>query len=142
MNHWTESINDQINDHVFISVTELSGFRNHIISKFVSQDHLLQVVSASSSIPGIQDNCLRTIKNQYYIDGGFTNNTPVRDSQTIIVHGVYHSDGCRGFAPSKTIGHWIRGTIGFVTVPDDQMIDEMIELGYQDMKDFMSCQEL
>ena len=130
---------DHLNKKLHISVTKLNTFSNEIISNFKSIEHLNDVLHASSSIPLIQDNQLRIIDGEYYVDGGFTNNfmTSDHDENTIMVSGFFKPNSKYGLHPSKVIGSWIRRFIGFVLVPTNDQIDETIELGYNDMKTYI-----
>lgn len=63
---------------VYISVTKLGfPFKNEVISKFSSREELIETILCSSSFPYlVNGNIYHKYKNNYYIDGFFTNNTP------------------------------------------------------------------
>jgi hypothetical protein len=67
------------NDRLFVSITVLTIFgpRNRIISKFTSNEDLIQCCLASSAIPMITGSKLRRFRGELVLDGGVTNNCPV-----------------------------------------------------------------
>lgn len=64
---------------VFISLSRISiPFKNEIVYKFNNNRHLINVIMASCSFPLIVNKSLYfKLNNKYYIDGCFTNNTPI-----------------------------------------------------------------
>lgn len=76
---------------VFISLTRLMiPFKNEIISTFYSNRHLIDIVKASCSFPLFINNKLYfKLNNKYYIDGCFTNNTPLFNNNNQIIIKPY-----------------------------------------------------
>lgn len=67
-------------NRLFISITTITAFglQNKMISKFNSNDELLQACCASSTIPWVTEpGWYRKFRGMPSLDGGLTNNCPV-----------------------------------------------------------------
>lgn len=123
------NIHDLCNDRVFISCTRLFGVKNRVISRYHSRQDLIDAVSVSLSIPFIQDNVVRKFRGEYYIDGGFSNNVPTLDDETLVIN----------FIPSKH-KNLLLPTYKlpfFLYIPDYDESKKIIEYGYQDFDNFL-----
>lgn len=67
-----ENCHELCTDKLFIYVSEYNppfSFYSHIISKFESKEHLINMIAASSSIPFFTSDGFYKYKNKYYYDG-------------------------------------------------------------------------
>jgi len=78
---------DKINNKLYISITT-PKFKNQLINTFTDVENLIDIISVSCWIP-LFFNKLPFYKYNnkycYGFDGGFTNNTPIIDTNTLII---------------------------------------------------------
>lgn len=110
---------------VFISISEFKFpfIKNRIISKFESKNHLIDIILASSSFPVvINKNLFYRLKDNRYLDGYFSDNTPLLEKNNsknqIIVKTYFRSIYDLDLFIFKKISQ------------------RMMNLGYQNMKNF------
>lgn len=70
---------------LFISVTRATTLRNEVFNKYESRDELIEVMLASFFVPVIAGLIPPKLRGIRYIDGGFSDNLPVQDENTITV---------------------------------------------------------
>ncbi|XP_018494493.1 patatin-like phospholipase domain-containing protein 2, partial [Galendromus occidentalis] len=70
---------------LFISLTRATTLENKMMSDFESREELIDVLLASCFIPYFLGLVPPTIRGVSYIDGGFTDNLPTHDENTITV---------------------------------------------------------
>lgn len=70
---------------LFISVTRVSDGANVIISEFKSNDDLIAALVASTFVPVFSGFIPPKVGEHRYVDGGFSNNLPILDENTITV---------------------------------------------------------
>ena len=74
-----------VNGRVAISVTRVSDGKNVLLTHFDTYDELIQALLCSSFIPGFSGWKPLKIKGVRYVDGGFTNNLPMINDNTVTV---------------------------------------------------------
>jgi predicted acylesterase/phospholipase RssA len=99
--YWINTINEQMyNEYIhgknkcYISISELNyGVipYNRLINQFDNYEHFTNVFKISCSIPLVIDNQLRILDGKYCVDGGFSDNIPIIDKNTIIVTCAFSS---------------------------------------------------
>lgn len=75
----------KVSGKLHISLTRLPGFRNVIVSRFYSKEELVQALLASAFVPFFSGSHPPKFHGAYYMDGGFSNNLPTLDENTITV---------------------------------------------------------
>ncbi|CAF3354163.1 unnamed protein product [Rotaria sp. Silwood1] len=70
---------------LFISLTRWKDNKNVIINQFHSREELIQVLICSSFVPYWSGIIPHKFREEYYWDGGLTNNNPIIDEETILV---------------------------------------------------------
>uniref|UniRef100_A0A1B6BZU4 triacylglycerol lipase n=2 Tax=Clastoptera arizonana TaxID=38151 RepID=A0A1B6BZU4_9HEMI len=75
----------RVSGKLHISLTQLPGFRNVIVSRFYSKEDLIRALLASSFVPFFSGSHPPKFNGGYYMDGGFSNNLPTLDENTITV---------------------------------------------------------
>jgi hypothetical protein len=135
----TESITNDIFEKrvknkkkLFISTTNINKISNEIIYDFDTYDKFINTLRASACIPFILDNQIRTINNNYYIDGGITNNNPIIDKYTIKISCLYYPFIDSDIYPKK----YFKLRYSFYP-PENNYIDNMIKLGYNDFTNYL-----
>lgn len=73
------------NGRLFISVTRLSDGKNVLINQYQSKDDLIKVLQSSCFIPIWSGLIPPKFNGVSYIDGGFSNNLPTFDENTLTV---------------------------------------------------------
>lgn len=73
------------NGRLHVSVTRCSDGKNILLSEFSSKDELIQALLCSCFIPFYSGIVPPTVCGVSYIDGGFSNNQPILDENTITV---------------------------------------------------------
>lgn len=73
------------NGKLHVSLTRVRDGKNVIISEFSSRDELMQVIQCSSWIPLFSGILPPMVRGVRYMDGGFSDNLPTLDENTITV---------------------------------------------------------
>ncbi|XP_065647205.1 patatin-like phospholipase domain-containing protein 2 isoform X2 [Hydra vulgaris] len=63
-------------EKLFISLTRVSDWKNVVVSNYENNEELVDALICSSFIPFFSGVLPTKYKNEYYIDGGFTDNLP------------------------------------------------------------------
>nr|XP_053627133.1 uncharacterized protein LOC128684852 isoform X6 [Cherax quadricarinatus] len=74
-----------VSGKLFISVTRVSDGKNILLSQFDSREELIQAILCSAFIPGFSGWLPLSFRGVRYIDGGFSDNLPILDDNTITV---------------------------------------------------------
>ena len=83
------------NNKIFLSITQISGFniKNKIVSQFNSKDDLINYIKCSCAFPLLANSTFYyKYKNEKYIDGCFTNNTPTFNSKNHLIIKLFFID--------------------------------------------------
>jgi predicted patatin/cPLA2 family phospholipase len=129
-----ELIKQKLNNKLYVSTTKLYGLKNIMKTEFNSKKELLEILNVGASIPFIQDNKFRKINNEYFIDGGITNNSPIIDENTIIIdNNKTSSNKC---FKCSIDDNWFTRIFGFLIVPNNERIKYLINTGYNDIKNY------
>lgn len=75
----------KVNGKLHISLTRISDGKNVLVSQFDSKDDLLQALLASAFVPVFSGFFPPMFHGERYIDGGFSDNLPTLDENTITV---------------------------------------------------------
>jgi len=75
----------RVNGRLHVSVTNVYDGKNVLVSQFSSKEELINVVLASCFIPVFSGIVPPRYRGSRVIDGGYSNNLPILDSQTITV---------------------------------------------------------
>ncbi|KFD49067.1 hypothetical protein M514_10009 [Trichuris suis] len=70
---------------LFISLTRLSDGVNFLVSEYKSKDDLIDALTCSAFIPFYSGTVPPKFQGVHYIDGGWSDNLPILDKQTITV---------------------------------------------------------
>jgi len=81
-----------IENRIKLSVTRIPSFTNEIIDQFNDIDELKNAIICSCYSPLFFPNLLPKYRDSYYIDGGFSNNHPIIDNNTIIISAFFNRD--------------------------------------------------
>lgn len=129
-----EIFNDTIKnkEKLYISVTNISMVKNELKNKFDDYDNFIMTLKASACIPFVLDDQIRKIDNHYYLDGGISNNNPIIDFDTITISCLYYPFIDVDLFPKK---HF-KLRYSFYP-PNDKYIDDMIDLGYEDITKYL-----
>ena len=123
---------DKMNGRLHVSLTRFPFMKNIIVNQFKNKKEFYDIMRATCCVPGIFDKKPYKINNEWYVDGGLTNNSPILNSNTLIIHGNNQQKSF--IAPSKKLEtNTMMKYIGPVFVPSNEEIDQMIEIGYQDI---------
>lgn len=87
-----DNLCDLINNRLKLSVTEIPWFTNKLIDDWNNIDELKSAIICSCYSPMFFPNIKPKYKNNYYIDGGFSNNHPIIDSNTIVISAFFEKD--------------------------------------------------
>ncbi|XP_042871177.1 uncharacterized protein LOC122252655 isoform X2 [Penaeus japonicus] len=71
---------------VFLSLTRVSSLTNEIVSEFNSRDELIQALICCCFLPGLSGYTVPTFRGRRYIDGGLTNNNPLKNEETLAIN--------------------------------------------------------
>ncbi|XP_045619539.2 1-acylglycerol-3-phosphate O-acyltransferase Pnpla3 isoform X2 [Procambarus clarkii] len=74
-----------VSGKLFISVTRISDGKNILLSQFDTKEDLIQAILCSAFIPGFSGWLPISFRGVRYIDGGFSDNLPILDDNTITV---------------------------------------------------------
>ncbi|XP_029347626.1 patatin-like phospholipase domain-containing protein 2 isoform X2 [Acyrthosiphon pisum] len=75
----------RVSGKLFVSLTRVPDGKNVIMSQFSSKEEVIQVLLASAFIPVFSGFVPPLIGKYRYIDGGFTDNLPIVDKNTITI---------------------------------------------------------
>ena len=122
------------NDRCQISLTNITYLipRNNIKTNFANYKEFINTLKASACIPYVLDNKIRKINNNYYLDGGLTNNIPTIDNDTIKISCLYYPFMNAHIYP-KVVTKLYHA---FVAPPENYMLN-MFDLGYCDASKYM-----
>lgn len=131
--HFQDNIRDS--DRLQISVTDVNNIVpfNKIVTKFRDLAHLEKTLRASACIPILLDSQIREIDGNLYLDGGFTNNLPALNTDTIRVSCLNYPILQAEIHPNK----YFNVKMCFIH-PGEQIIIEMMEEGYVDFVNFVA----
>lgn len=113
-----------------ISVTEITNIipKNVIIKKFTSYEHYKDVLHASACVPYLLDDKIKTIDNKKYLDGGFSNNIPVLDINTLKISCLNYPLMDADIYPKILTNIW-----NCFNKPSKNYMLNMLDLGYNDI---------
>jgi patatin-like phospholipase domain-containing protein 2 len=80
-----ENAYKMVSGRLFISLTRVSDGSNVIVSEFNSNEELLNSLMASAFVPFFSGFIPPKVGDVRYVDGGFSNNLPILDENTITV---------------------------------------------------------
>jgi len=83
--HLPENAHEIVNGKIHVSMTRCSDFKNVVISHFESKEDLIQAVICSGFIPVFCGWRPPLFRGQRYMDGGYSDNHPILDENTITV---------------------------------------------------------
>ncbi|XP_027853041.1 uncharacterized protein LOC114131901 isoform X1 [Aphis gossypii] len=75
----------RVSGKLFVSLTRVPDGKNVIMSQFSSKEEVIQVLLASAFIPVFSGFVPPLVGKYRYIDGGFTDNLPILDKNTITI---------------------------------------------------------
>ena len=117
-----------------ISVTDINNIIpiNKIVTKIRDLEHLEKTIRASACVPILLDSQIREVDGTLCLDGGFTNNLPALNTNTIRV-------SCLNFPTIQAEVHpnkYMSLKSCFIH-PGEQAIIQMMEEGYVDFVNFI-----
>ncbi|KAK7602011.1 hypothetical protein V9T40_009452 [Parthenolecanium corni] len=74
-----------VSGRLFVSMTKVIDGSNFIVSEFESNEELIDALSASAFVPFFSGFIPPKFRGFRYVDGGFSNNLPILDENTITV---------------------------------------------------------
>lgn len=80
-----DNVAEKVNGRLHISLTRVYDGKNMLVNQFSSKEEVIQVVLASTFIPVFSGWLPPRYRGVRVIDGGYSDNLPVPDSQTITV---------------------------------------------------------
>lgn len=80
-----DNAHELVNGKLHISLTRFWGRKNVIVSQFDSREELLQALLCACWIPVFSGFMAPKFRGVRYMDGGFSNNLPVLDENTVTV---------------------------------------------------------
>ena len=130
--------NIKYKNKLHMSLTNISNILpyNQIVSNFNNYEYFINTLKASACIPFILDNQIRKINNNYYLDGGLSNNIPIINKKTVKISCLNYPFLDADLLPIKIY----KLKYSFMP-PKKEYIDKMIDLGYHDMKNYMKIYE-
>ena len=87
-----DNLCELIKNRIRLSVTKIPSFTNEIIDKFDNIDELKNGIICSCYSPLFFPDLTPKYRESYYIDGGFSNNHPIIDENTIIISAFFNQD--------------------------------------------------
>jgi patatin-like phospholipase domain-containing protein 2 len=125
-----ETIKDK--ESLIISLTQIKIPPFNILkTKFISYDNFINSLMASACIPFVLDNQIRKVNDEYYIDGGLTNNLPIINDKTIKISCLNYP-----FMVSDIYSKNVILRHSFYP-PNNKYINNMIKDGYNDFDIYM-----
>ncbi len=121
----TDSTLHKINGRVFISITALKPFKNLVINQFYDKKDLSKAIRSSCHIPSVRKRSVG-FRGMRCVDGGFTNNGPIIDVETIRVSPFFFEKSADIY-PQKRIAPWKA-----LIVPSEDAARELFVLGQND----------
>jgi hypothetical protein len=121
-------------DRCHISVTDITYIIpfNSIKTKFLSYKQYIDTLKASASVPFVLDDKIRTIDNRCYLDGGFSNNLPILNEETIRISCLNYP-----FLRAELYPHIICEFKYTFTAPNKNYILNMHDLGYGNIEEYL-----
>ena len=121
----TKDTLDKIEDRVFISITTLNPIQNLLVNQFHHTDDLCRAIRASCHIPSFQKRSV-LFRGYSCIDGGFTNNNPILDQNTLRVSPFFFEPQI-DISPSTSVMPWWA-----IIVPSEKRAHNLFSLGMKD----------
>ena len=100
----TDSTLHKINGRVFISITALKPFKNLVINQFYDKKDLSKAIRSSCHIPSVRKRSVG-FRGMRCVDGGFTNNGPIIDTETIRISPFFFEKSADIY-PQKKVAPW------------------------------------
>jgi hypothetical protein len=124
----------KFSDRCHISVTNVTYMipLNEIKTRFADYKQFMDTLRASACIPIILDDTIRTVDNKFYLDGGFSNNLPVLDKNTLKVSCLNYP-----FLNSHLYPKKVCDIMHTFIPPDEKYVQDMIKQGYDDICEYM-----
>lgn len=134
---------------VFLSLTRVSTLANEIVSEFNSRDELIQALICCCFLPGLSGYSVPSFRGRRYIDGGLTNNTPMKGEETLAINAfsgdfdIMPDEGGdllgqllpRVFGVSMTRTN-LRKVFSALLPPTPEELDKFYYFGYADAQKF------
>lgn len=122
-------------NRLMISLTDVSSVvpKNKIINEFRDLQYLESVIRASACVPILLDNKIRKVDEVSYLDGGFTNNLPIRDENTIRISCIGYPGIRAEIKPSKFLD--IKSCFMH---PGETELHNVMAQGYIDMVEYLT----
>ncbi|XP_076066510.1 brummer isoform X3 [Oratosquilla oratoria] len=150
-----DDAHERVSGKVFISVTRVSDGKNVLISHFDTREELIQTLLSSAFVPGFSGWMPPTVKGVRYVDGGFSDNLPVINDNTITVSPFCgESDIC----PRDTNINFLQVSLANTSIelsrenlyrfarilfpPPPEVLNKMCQQGFNDALDFLQRNNL
>ncbi|XP_042226039.1 1-acylglycerol-3-phosphate O-acyltransferase Pnpla3-like isoform X1 [Homarus americanus] len=144
-----------VSGKLFISVTRVSDGKNILLSQFDTREELVQAILCSAFIPGFSGWLPVSFRGVRYIDGGFSDNLPVLDDNTVTVSPFCgESDIC----PRDSHVNFMQINLANTSIelskenlyrfarilfpPPPQVLNKMCQQGFNDALDFLQRNNL
>lgn len=83
--HLPPDVHKRVNGRLHISLTRVYDGQNVIVSQFTSREDVLQALLCACFIPGFSGILPPRFRGVRYMDGGFSDNLPILDENTVTV---------------------------------------------------------
>lgn len=135
---------------LYLSLTRASTLTNEVVSQYETRDELLRAVLCCCFLPGVSGFSVPTFQGRKYIDGGMSNNMPLKGPFTISVNAFAGGfDICpeepNSYGPTSAFNQTIemsadnfRKFFQALLPPTD--LDTYYAQGYDDAKKYFSSQ--
>ncbi|XP_066973761.1 1-acylglycerol-3-phosphate O-acyltransferase Pnpla3-like isoform X1 [Macrobrachium rosenbergii] len=144
-----------VSGKLFISVTRVSDGKNILLSQFDSREELIQAILCSCFIPGFSGWLPTRFCGVRYVDGGFTDNLPILDENTVTVSPFCgDSDIC----PRDANVNFLQVSLANTSIelskenlyrfarilfpPPPEVLNKMCQQGFNDTLDFLQRNNL
>ena len=127
----TENTLEKIGDRVFVSITTLNPLQNLLVNEFHHTDDLCRAIRASCHLPSFRKRSV-LFRGYSCIDGGFTNNNPILDQNTLRVSPFFFEPQVDIYPSTFVMPWWA------IVVPPERRARNLFSLGLNDGRTYLS----
>ncbi|KAK4321721.1 hypothetical protein Pmani_007518 [Petrolisthes manimaculis] len=136
---------------LFLSLTRVTSLSNEVVSEYETRDELLRAVLCCCFLPGISGFSVPNFQGRRYIDGGMSNNIPLKSPTTLSINAFSGEfDICPNndntfYGPSSAFNQTVnmsnenlRRFYEALLPPEPEKLDQYYTKGYEDTLKYLS----
>ncbi|KAK3872255.1 hypothetical protein Pcinc_022661 [Petrolisthes cinctipes] len=136
---------------LFLSLTRVTSLSNEVVSEYETRDELLRAVLCCCFLPGISGFSVPNFQGRRYIDGGMSNNIPLKSPTTLSINAfsggfdICPSNDNTFYGPTSAFNQTVnmsnenlRRFYEALLPPEPEKLDQYYTMGYEDTIKYLS----